>query len=99
MQTNLIKFNFYSLNMYFSLTGVSIRTQILLAIIFTIRYTDLAIAYVKAYKTEDNEFMIALYTVMYNFVKIVHIFISYWTLLIVFMFFRHKENRKFDTFR
>ncbi|XP_032456319.1 ER lumen protein-retaining receptor 3-like isoform X1 [Nasonia vitripennis] len=79
--------------------SVSVKTQIIFTIIFTIRYADLLVSYLTVYKSFENQHLDLAYIVVHNFVKIAHIIIMYWTLLVIFVLFRKSESRKFDAFR
>jgi len=67
-----------------SCAGVSGRSQILFALVYTTRYLDLFIAFISPYNT---------------FMKIIFIAASYATLVSIFWKFRSTYDRHHDTFR
>ncbi|XP_058807824.1 ER lumen protein-retaining receptor 2-like isoform X2 [Phymastichus coffea] len=78
-------------------TGISLKTQMILAIIFTIRYIDVWLKYLETYGKYTNPTLTTI--ILYNVIKVAHIFLIYWTILIVLLYFNNHDDRKFDTFR
>ncbi|XP_014220519.1 ER lumen protein-retaining receptor 3-like isoform X3 [Trichogramma pretiosum] len=64
--------------------GISGKTQLLQALAFTARFTDLTVTHVSVYHT---------------ILKIVYVLASYLTVLTIYLLFRRTRERKFDAFR